>query len=98
MIAPRNNATNAIITCRQYGRRYVNRRRIKRASYAFPRISSSWELTRHPACQECGGRASGSRRGQLLLEQLFPVQLGVESVLTDQLLVRSALDDAAALE
>src|SRR5919201_5673988 len=34
-------ATNAIATLDQYGRRYCSSRRLSRASYALPRISSS---------------------------------------------------------
>ena len=40
----------------------------------------------------------GSARRQLLFQQLLPVQLGVEAAARDQLVVRAALDDAAAVE
>src|SRR5262249_45128062 len=43
-VPPTTIAASATSTCRQYGHKYVSRRRIRRASYAFPTTSSSCSL------------------------------------------------------
>src|SRR5438874_11201091 len=48
--------TKAAATDRQYGRKYCSSRRISRASYAFPRTSSS--CTRYRLPERIGGLAS----------------------------------------
>src|SRR5262245_6655216 len=83
--APSVMPTNARSTDRQYGRRYAIRRRINRASYALPRMSSS-----------CGVDTlyTWLRSGQFLLEELFLVELRVEPGVPNQLVVGPAFDDA----
>ena len=47
---------------------------------------------------EISSRRKRSRRRELFLQQLLLVQLGVEPLLTDQLVVRAAFDDAPFVE
>src|SRR3954471_3325822 len=87
-------AARASIADPRYGRRYASRRRISRASYAFPRTSSSNEWV-PPA-----GRAAphALRRLQLFFQQLLPVERGVQAVARDQRVVPAPFGDPPALQ
>src|SRR5262245_25417897 len=105
-------AASATATYRLYGRRYLRSRRINRASYAFPSTSSSWidisrGIYRTVARYRSAAPANlplpftlchSLARLQLLFEQLLSIERRVRSTAEHELVVMSALDDAAVIE
>src|SRR5262249_5030460 len=97
-------ATSARAAYRRYGRRYASRRRISRASYAFPRTSSSCIVVSvqpfqlQPSACRISHFSLASTRLQFLFEELLSVQGGVEPAAGDQLVVIATFRHSTLVE